>query len=141
MSVTYTTTLGNSRLQLVNDLVASKTVAASTGGATAGQLVIGTASLSGSTGVLATIALVTTGTAGGPFNTPSSKVLTLAGVPLSATATATGTAALAEFRNNAGTTVASGLTVGTSGTDIILNSTAISSGQTVQITAGTITHP
>jgi hypothetical protein len=61
-------------------------------------------------------------------------------VPLSIAASATGTAALAEFRNNAGTTIVSGLTVGTSATDIILNSTSITSGQTVTITAGTITH-
>jgi hypothetical protein len=59
---------------------------------------------------------------------------------LSATASATGTAALAEFRNNAGTVIVSGLTVATSGGDITINSTAISSGQTVQVTAGTITH-
>jgi len=140
MSVVYSTAVKNERLQIVNDTVAGKSYAASTGSATAGQLVIGTASLSGASGVLATIPLVTTGTAGGPFNTPSGGVLTLAGTPLSATATGTGTAALAEIRNNSGTTVVSGLTVGTSGTDITINATAISIGQTVQVTSGTITH-
>lgn len=134
MSVVYQTTLKTNRMQLVSDLVATKVAAASTGSATAGQLVIGTASLSGGTGVLATIALPTT-----PF-TVSGAVATLQGVPLSATASASGTAALAELRNNAGTTIASGLTVGTSATDIILNSTTITNGQTVTITAGTITH-
>lgn len=140
MSVVYSSTLKNQRLQMVNDTVAGKTYASSTGTATAGQLVIGTSALSGATGVLATIPLVTTGSAGGAFNTPSSGVLTLAGTPLSATATGTGTAALAEFRTNGGTTVVSGLTVGTSGTDITINATAVSSGQTVQVTSGTITH-
>ena len=134
MSVIYAATLKTNRIQLVPDLIASKVAAAATGSATAGQLVIGTASLSGATGVLATIALPTT-----PL-TVSGAVATLAGVPLSATASASGTAALAEFRNNAGTTVVSGLTVGTSATDIILGTTSITSGGTVTITSGTITH-
>jgi hypothetical protein len=134
MSVVYATTLKTNRMQLVADLIATKTAAASTGTATAGSLVIGTSALSGATGVLATVTLsATPGTVAG-------SVLTLSGVPLSATASATGTAALAEFRNNAGTVIVSGLTVGTSATDIIINSTAISSGQTVQVTSGTITH-
>jgi len=134
MAVSYQATLKTNRMQLVSDLTASKVAAVSTGGGSAGQLVIGTASLSGGTGVLATIALQNP-----PF-TISGAVATLQGVPLSATASATGTAALAELRNNAGTMVASGLTVGTGATDIILNSTSITSGQTVTISAGTITH-
>lgn len=134
MSVVYAATLKTNRMQLVADLIATKTAAASTGTATAGSLVIGTSALSGATGVLATVTLSATP------GTVSGSVLTLSGVPLSATASATGTAALAEFRNNAGTVIVSGLTVGTSATDIIINATAISSGQTVQVTSGTITH-
>ena len=134
MYVVYATTLKTNRMQLVADLIAAKTAAASTGSATAGQLVIGTSGLSGGTGVLATIALGTTP------GTVSGAVLTLSGTPLSTTASASGTAALAEFRNNSGTTIVSGLTVGTSGTDIVLNSTTITSGQTVTVTSGTITH-
>ena len=134
MSVTYAATLKTNRMQLVADLIASKTAASSTGTATAGFLVIGTSALSGVTGVLATITLSATP------GTVSGSVFTLSGTPLSATATGTGTAALAEFRNTAGTVIVSGLTVGTSGTDIIINATAISTGQTVQITSGTITH-
>lgn len=134
MAVVYTTTLKNNRMQLVADLIASKTAVASTGTALAGYLVIGTSALSGGTGILATVTLSATP------GTVSSGVLTLSGVPLQATASGTGTAALAEFRNNAGTTIVSGLTVGTSGTDIIINSTSISSGQAVQVTSGTITH-
>ncbi len=134
MSVVYASTLKTNRMQLVADLVASKTAAASTGSATAGQLVIGTSGLSGATGVLATITLsATPGTISGP-------VLTLSGTPLSVTASASGTAALAELRNNAGTTIVSGLTVGTSGTDIVLGTTTITSGGTVTISSGTITH-
>jgi hypothetical protein len=134
MAVVYTTTLKNNRMQLVADLIASKTAAASTGTALAGTLVIGTSALSGATGVLASVTLSTTP------GTVSSGVFTLSGVPLNATASGTGTAALAEFRDNAGTTIVSGLTVGTSGTDVIINSTSISTGQAVQVTSGTITH-
>ena len=66
--------------------------------------------------------------------------LTLLGVPKSGTASGTGTAAAARIKDGGGTVILSGLTVGTSGADIVLNSTAIAPGQTVQITAGTITH-
>lgn len=137
MSVVYSDTLKTNRMQLVSDLVAGKTAAASTGSATAGQLVIGTSSLSGGTGVLATIALTTA-----PFTISGSGtvIATLAGTPLSVAASATGTAAKAELRNNGGTTICSGLTVGTSGSDINLTSTSITSGQTVTVTSGTITH-
>ena len=134
MAVIYNSTLKDNRMQLVADLIASKTAAASTGTALTGTLVIGTSALSGATGVLATVTL-------SPVpGTVSGGVLTLSNVPLNATATATGTAALAEFRDNAGTPVVTGLTVGTSGTNIIINATAISSGQAVQVTSGTITH-
>lgn len=134
MSVVYATALKTARMQDVADLIASKTIAASTGTATAGQLVIGTSALSGATGVLATIALPTTP------GTVSGAVLTLSGTPLTVAATAAGTAAKAEFRNNAGTTIVSGLSVGTSASDIILDSVTIGVGQNVTISSGTITH-
>lgn len=134
MAVVYSSTLKDNRMQLVADLIASKTAAASTGSATAGTLVIGTSALSGATGVLATLTLSATP------GTVSGGVLTLSGVPLSVAASATGTAAKAELRNNAGAAIVTGLTVGTSGSDINLNSTSISSGQTVTVTSGTITH-
>jgi hypothetical protein len=137
MAVVYNDTLKTNRMQLMSDEVAGKTFTASTGSATAGQLVIGTASLAGAVGVLATIALTTA-----PFTVSGSGtvIATLAGVPLSVAASATGTAAKAELRTNTGTTVVSGLTVGTSGSDINLTSTSITSGQTVTVTSGTITH-
>lgn len=135
MAVTYATTVKTNRLQNVIDAIASKTYVVGSGTASAGTLVIGTSALSGATGVLATITLSAT-----PATIVSSTILTISGVPLSATASATGTAALAEIRNNAGTVIVSGLTVGTSATDIILNSVSITSGQTVTLTSGTITH-
>jgi hypothetical protein len=118
-------------MQLVADLIAGKTAAASTGSATAGSIVIQDA---GSV-VLATIALPTT-----PF-TVSGAVATLQGVPLSDTsADASGTASKAEIRNNGGSAIVTGLTVGVSASDINLTSTAVTVGQTVTITSGTITH-
>lgn len=134
MAVVYSTTLKNNRMQLVADLVAGKTAASSAGTATAGSIVIGTSALSGATGVLVTFTLGTTP------GTVSSGVLTISGTPLTATASGTGTAAKAELRDNAGNVIVSGLTVGTSATDIIINATAISSGQSVTLSSGTITH-
>lgn len=134
MSVVYSSTLKNNRMQLVADLVAGKTQTTSSGTALAGSLVIGTSALSGATGLLVTFTLGTTP------GTVSSGVLTISGTPLTATASGTGTAAKAELRDNAGNVIVSGLTVGTSGTDININATAISSGQSVTLSSGTITH-
>ena len=134
MAVNYSSTLKTNRMQLVADLIASKVAAASTGSATAGTLVIGTSGLSGATGVLASLPLNATP------GTVSGSVLTLDVTDVSAAATATGTAALAELRDNAGGVICSGLTVGTSATDIIIGSTDITDGQLVILTSGTITH-
>lgn len=134
MSVVYSNTVKDNRLNVANDAINSKTYAAGTGAGSAGTLVIGTSSLSGATGVLATIVLQN------PAFTEASQVLTLAGVPLSVAASATGTAAKAELRNNAGTAIVTGLSVGTSGSDVNLTSTSITSAQTVTVTSGTITH-
>jgi hypothetical protein len=134
MAVNYSNTVKDNRLNVMNDAANSKTYVAGSGVGSAGTLVIGTSALSGGTGVLATITLQN------PAFTIASQVATLAGVPLSVSASATGTAARAEVRNNAGTVIVGGLTVGTSGSDINLNSVSISSGQTVQVTSGTITH-
>ncbi len=134
MAVNYSATLKTNRMQLVADLIASKVAAASTGTASAGYIVVGTSALSGLTGILVSFTLpATPGTVAG-------SVLTISGTPLTSTAGATGTAALAEIRNNAGTVIVSGLTVGTSGTDIIINAAAISTGQSVTLTSGTLTH-
>jgi hypothetical protein len=137
MAITYSDTLKTNRLQIMSDRIAGKTAAAATGSATAGKLVIGTSALSGGTGVLATIPLPTT-----PFVISGSGtvIATLQGVPLSAAASASGTAAKAELRTNADVVEATGLTVGTSGSDINLTSVAITAGQTVTVTSGVITH-
>lgn len=51
-----------------------------------------------------------------------------------------GTAAAAQIKNGDGTAVITGLTVGTSGADINLDSVSITTGQTVTLTTGSITH-
>lgn len=142
MSVNYNSAAKTGRLQVSQALINSLTLAAATGAAANGTLFIGTSSfvatsgITGSTtGVLAAIPLPNAGV------TVSGNVLTLIASAQSATAGATGTAAVAVIANNAGTAVVTGLTVGTSGSDINLNSVAISSGQTVTVNSATITHP
>jgi hypothetical protein len=136
MAVVYRSGLRTNRLNLVlNELGSAAAPSIQTTGASAGSLVIGTADLSGATGVLATIPLETTP------GTVSGDTLTIAGLPKTVTATANGTAAKAELRNNAGVVVVSGLTVGQASADIIVSGTVIASGQLFQVTGGTITHP
>jgi hypothetical protein len=49
-------------------------------------------------------------------------------------------AAKAEFRDSNDVTIVSGLTVGTSGSDITITSTTAVSGQPVRVTAAALTH-
>ena len=100
-----------------------------------GALQIGTA---GMATVLVSITLQN------PSFSYATRTATLLGVPLTGTASATGTAAAAQFVDKNGVVVLGGeggvyFTVGTSGTDIIINSTNIGSGVTVTCTAGTLT--
>ena len=118
MSVTYSLVAKNSRMQVIAGLIHS--------------FAIGTSALNGPTGMLASATLGATTVAGG--------VLTLLSVPITTTATAAGTAALAEFLDVSGNVVASGLSVGTSGTDVIIANPNITVGESVTVNAGTITH-
>lgn len=122
MAVTYTTAVKNARLTAVVTQI----------GAT-GVLEIGT---TGMASILATIALNSTA------GTAASGVLTFSGFPKSDTsADNTGTAAAARIRTaSGGTDIVIGLTVGTSASDINLDSVSITAGQTVTITSATITH-
>lgn len=67
-------------------------------------------------------------------------VWTLTFVDSTVAAGAAGTAHNAVIKTSGGTPDLTGLTVGTSGTDIILDNTNIASGQNVTITSATITH-
>ena len=122
MAVTYTTAVKNARLDAVVTAI----------GAT-GVLEIGTTSMGT---VLATISLNSTA------GTTSGGVLTFSGFPKSDTsADASGTAAEARIRTSSGgTDIITGLSVGTSGSDINLTSTSITAGQTVTISSAAITH-
>lgn len=71
----------------------------------------------------------------------SSGSKSLSSTPLSATAAATGTAGYFRLVDSAGTTTHMQGTVGTSGTDLIIDNTSITSGQTVQITSWSWTAP
>jgi hypothetical protein len=123
MAVNYSATLKSTRMQAVINAIDAN--------ASPATLEIGTAGM-GSVLVVITLAK--------PSFTESGGVITMAGVPKSGTASATNTAAAARIKDGGGTIVVQGLTVGTSGSDINLNSTAITNGQTVTLTSGTITH-
>ncbi|MDR3408973.1 MAG: hypothetical protein P4L68_10790 [Methylovirgula sp.] len=79
-----------------------------------------------------------------PFQKPSfseaSQAITALGVPLSGVAANAGTVAIARVKDGSGNVVISGLTVGTSGTDIVLNATAISASQDLSLFSMTLTH-
>jgi hypothetical protein len=123
MAVIYSTAVKTARMQAVANTV--------DGGTAGGKLKI----RDGANAVLATITLTD------PCGAVAGDVLTFDFDPdISTTATATGTAANAIITDSADVTVVSGLTVGTTGTDVILDSTSITINQTVVITAGTITH-
>jgi hypothetical protein len=75
-----------------------------------------------------------------PSFTEAAQALTMAGAPKSGVAAATGTAVIARIKDGGGTVQVNNLSVGTSGSDINLNSTSITAGQTVTLSSGTITH-
>jgi hypothetical protein len=123
MAVNYSTAVKNTRMTAVRD--------ATDAGPAAGTLEICT---TGYTTVLATITL------NDPSGTVTSGVLTFSGTPINTTAGNNGTAALARLRDSTGTVVCDGLTVGTSGADIIVSTTSFTSGLSVSLTSATITH-
>jgi hypothetical protein len=133
MAVNYIAALKTNRMQDVADVINAKTIVAATGAGTIPKLVIGTSGLSGATGVLSTHTL------SNPVGTVSGSVLTIT-LPTAVNATATGTAALAEIRTAADVVIVSGLVVGVGSGEVQLNSLSITSGQSVNITAASITH-
>lgn len=124
MAVTYSTAAKTARMAAV--------IAQIDGGAGAGKLKI----RDSSNVVLATITLAD------PSGTASGGILTFDFDPdvSDTSADASGTAANAIITDSNDVTVISGLTVGTSAADIILDSVSITAGQTVTLTTGTITH-
>lgn len=124
MAVNYSTAVKTARMQAVVDAIDA--------GAAAGKLEIGTA---GMALVLATITL------DDPSATVTGDTLTLSGLPnVDTSADATGTAAAARIRDSDDNDVVTGLTVGTSGTNIIIDNASIVAGQAVSLNSGTIQH-
>ncbi len=122
MSVAYNTATINYRLTAVVDNIDA--------GSTNGILVIGTA------GMAATLASVVLAK---PCGTVAGGILTFT-APVSNTITTAGTMAAAIITDSAGTTIASGLTVGTStGYDIVASTLAITSGSVLTLLSATIT--
>lgn len=125
MAVTYSTAAKTARMDAVITQIDA--------GAGTSTIEIGTA---GMASVLAVFDLPS------PCGTVTNGVLTFDMDPdlSDASANNSGTAAEARIKDGDGTVVISGLTVGTSGADIILDSVSITSGQTVTLSTGTITH-
>lgn len=123
MAVNYSTTLKATRMTAVRDAI--------DGGSGAGTIEIGT---SGMASVLAVLTL------SDPCGTVSSGVLTFSAITADSSADATGTAAEAHIKDSSGNVIVSGLTVGTSGSNINLNTTAISAGGSVSLSSAAITH-
>jgi hypothetical protein len=124
MAVNYTTAVKNARMTAVRDQIDA--------GSGPGVLQIGT------TGMGTVLIEVTLDD---PSGTVTGGVLSLSNFPRSDTsANATGTAAAARIRDSSGTDVITGLTVGLSAADVILDSVSITAGQTVTINTAAFTH-
>lgn len=119
MSVIYDNTMKVARMTAARDAVVSGTLVIMT----AADVVLATFTLTNPGGTVA-----------------GAGVWTLAFSAGTVTAGASGTATKAEIRNSGGTARITGLTVGVSASDINLNSVSITSGQSVTLSSGTITH-
>jgi hypothetical protein len=122
MAVNYASSLKSTRMQAVINAIDA---------ATPGTLEICSA---GYAAVLVSMALAK------PSFTESGGVITMASIPRSGIASASGTAGIARIKDGNGNIIVSGLTVNTTGADINLNSISITAGQTVTLSSGTITH-
>lgn len=123
MAVNYRASLKTTRMQAVRDDIDS--------GAGAGTIEIATSAF-------ASVLLIFT--LSDPASSVAGDVLTLSGMPKNANAIAGGAAAVARIKNSTGDVIVNNLTVGTSGTDVIISNTTITSGLPYSLTAGTITH-
>lgn len=119
MAVVYTNALKVVRMTATRDAFANGSLEIQTAGAA----------------VLATFTLSATG-----GTVAGAGVWTLAFVAATVAATGTGVAAQAVIKDSGGTANITGLTVGTTGSDINLNNTNIATGQNVTLTSATITH-
>ena len=126
MAVTYTTAVKNARM--------TATLGEIDGGVASGggTLEIGT---TGMAAVLVTFTLTD------PAGTVTGDTLNFDFDPdLNASASGNGTASAARIKDSDGTNVITGMTVGTTGTDVVLDSISLTSGQSVTLTLGSIQH-
>lgn len=123
MAVNYAAALKTTRMQAVADAIDADT---------------GAGSIEICTSAYASVLI--TFTLSDPGSTVTDDTLTLAGLPKTANAGNGGVAAVARIKDNSGDVVVQGLTVGTSGADIIISNTTITNGASYSLTAGTITH-
>ena len=126
MALTLSTAARNAACDAVVDLIDG-----GSGDAT-GDIQIGTSGMG-------TI-LVTNNFSNPAFGAAAAGVATAAAIS-DGTAGNTGTAAEASIRDRDNTDVITGLTVGTGSEDVVLNTTSITSGDTVAYSSGTITMP
>jgi len=118
MAVTYNVAVKTDRITATRDYFANGTLEIQTSG----------------DAVLVTFGLDTDG------GTISTDTWTLVFDASTVEATGTGTAAKAVIKNSGGDAHITGLTVGTSGADINLDSVSITSGQDVTLTTATLQH-
>lgn len=129
MALSYTTTLRNNQLDQITSAVGASgllriydsTVPANVGTALGAQVLLAELTLNSTFAPAA-----------------SGGVLTLNAITSDTSANATGTATFFRITTSGGTAVIQG-TVGTSGSDLNLNSTSIQSGATVSVSSFTIT--
>lgn len=127
----------------VNDAVANgfatDTLAAIDAGAGAALLKFYTATQpAGPDTAITSQTLLGTLTLTDPAGSVTGRVLTLSAITEDSSADATGTATWARLETSAGTAIAD-LTVGTSGTEVIMNSADIIAAGPIQVTSATIT--
>jgi hypothetical protein len=118
MAVTYNAAVKTDRMTATRDYFANGTLEV----------------LTAADAVLATFGLDAAG------GTISGAVWTLVFDASTVVASGTGTAAKAQVKTSGGSAHLTGLTVGTSGSDINLDSTSIGTGQNVTLSSATITH-
>jgi len=123
MAVNYAAALKTTRMEAVRDAIDADTGP--------GTLEICTAAYA---------SVLITFTLSDPGSSVTNDVLTIADLPKTANAGNAGAAAVARIKDNSGDVVVQGLTVGTSGADIIISNTTITNGASYSLTAGTITH-
>jgi hypothetical protein len=123
MATNYRASLKTTRMQAVRDDIDS--------GAGAATLEIATAAF-------ASVLIIFT--LSDPASVVAGSVLALSDMPKVANAIASGNAAVARIKESGGAVVVDNLTVGTSGTDIIISAVAVVSGNPYNLNSGTITH-